>query len=249
MNDTCIGKFDFLREPSEDKRNARKLYLAAFLAVAVGGLLMAIYAYQYYNQPIGLNVEYQYGIQTVGIGSPSITGTDEIVPISEGGHWGSFDTEQGSIDVLDSSVYPIPGQYELPLCTKDWPVDTWHLDLVVVGGYEPIDGFILVKQKGEVVGKMFITWTKGLSAYCGATVWKASFHICETFLLDSNQYPAVGEGFWMFDCAPGDTIPGKDVDFCGMTFWRGCHDKNQYFTIISVQQALRFSLSPFPQPQ
>lgn len=246
MSKTCIGNFDFLREPSEDKRNARKLYLAAFLAVAVGGLLMAIYAYQYYNQPIGYGNEYQYGIQTVGIGSPSIMGTNEIVPVSEGGHWGPFDTEQGSIDVLDSSVYPIPGVDVLPLCTRDWPVDTWHLDLRVVGGYEPIDGFVLVKQKGEVVGKLFITWTKGLSAECGATVWKASFHLCDDFLLDSNQYPAVGDDFWIVE--PYNTIPGKEVDFCGMTFWRGCHDRTQYFAIISVQRALRFSLSPFPQP-
>ncbi|MFX0200340.1 MAG: hypothetical protein ACFFCW_29835 [Candidatus Hodarchaeota archaeon] len=235
MSNTFIGNIDFLREPSENKRNARKIYLAAFLAVAVGGLLMAIYAYQHYNQPIGYNNEYQYGIQTVGLGSPSILGTDEIVPISEGGCWGPFDTEQGSIEILDSSNFPIPGVDILPLCTNAWPLEDWHIDVLVVGGYVPCDGFVIVKQKGDCVGKLIITWEPLLSPMKVGQMYTATFSLADgDFLLDSNQYPDVCYPFWI--CEPYDEIPGKEVDFKFMTFWRGCHDLNQYFTIMSVHE-------------
>ena len=243
MNNNYIGYFDFQREPV-NKRNARRIYLAVFLAIAVGGLTMAFYAYQINSQPLGYDADLENGIQTTGLGLPSITGTDETLSILERCCLGAFDTEQGSITLIDGYV-----DYPLPLHINDEAVSDWYLVFAVHGGYEPWDGGILMWQKGELAGLLVAEWT-----YLGYQdchdYWMVTFTVCEPFTLDSNQYPFVDSLCYLLDDVTEEgTIPGKEVWLDLWTFWTGCEPGNdQDFTVISAVGALVLeNSSPFPQ--
>ena len=231
----------------------KKFRLAHFLValvLVVGGVLLASYAYNQYSQSmvttqlIGYNMCYQNGLQANGIqahgrGMPSESGIDDFVPVLQSALEDGIDTEQGWIEVIDW-YHDDP----LPLCITDEVVSDWKLIVSVYGGYEPQDGAIIVHQKGpicDIEGVIDIDWTKGLSAYCGPTVWRASFDVIDDCIcLDSNQYPNVIApeclcGPWVIDTDPGTTIPDKDVEFLWCTLWSGCLLPEQSFVVISVQ--------------
>jgi hypothetical protein len=154
---------------------------------------------------------------------------------SKSGEW-VFDTEKGSIEVLDFYIPEV-----MPLCLTQEELDMWFVDLMVVGGYELICGYIDVYQKGDYVGTIYLDWNVAHDdILCCVDYYHVTFHggpIC----LDSNQYPDVCAPFDL--CAPYDTIPGKEVTFDLYSCWTGCDDPDQNFAITPTQSLLSFSES------
>lgn len=151
---------------------------------------------------------------------------------SDSGEW-VFDTQAGSITVLD---YYIPEV--MPLCLTQAELDTWFVDLLVIGGYDLICGSIDVYQKGDLVGTIYLDWYSEHGEMCCMEYWYITFYggdIC----LDSNQYPEVYAPFDL--AAPFDTIPGKEVTFDLSTCWCGCCEPDQHFPITPTQLFLSFS--------
>ena len=148
-----------------------------------------------------------------------------------------FDTETGYIEVLD---YYYPDV--LPLCLTPEEVSTWYVDLLVVGGYELICGYIDVYQKGDIVGTIQLDWYYVDGEQCCMKYWYITF-VTDGICLDSNQYPDVYAPFEF--SAPFDEIPGKEVKFDLRTCWTGCSEPDQHFTITPTQLFLSFSKNRF----
>jgi len=158
----------------------------------------------------------------------------EFVLGSESGEM-VVDTEQGYIEVLD---YYFPAV--LPLCLTQAEVDTWYVDLLVVGGYELVCGYIDVYQKGVQVGTIQLDWYTEHGEMCCMDYWYITF-LTNDICLDSNQYPEIIAPFEFF--APFDEIPGKEVTLDLYTCWTGCSEPDQHFTITPTQLFLSFSKS------
>jgi hypothetical protein len=168
--------------------------------------------------------------------------TNEIVPVSESKCAGPFDTVPGTITVGPSYISD-----PLPLCINNDAVSSWYATVYVTGGYAPYDGFVCFKQKGEFAGKVYLTWTpvEDPQLPCCTTEYMLTFSVTDPFCLDSNQYPVlVGDDVIAPD--KQTTIPGKEVYMNFVSFWKGCHEPNQYFLIISAQQDLAFLSSSYP---
>lgn len=235
--------------------NGKKIAVALFLGMAVGGLVLggtvAIvrmqqnHAVQLDNSVSQLNT-HGIGQQTCasapGGGSPQDLRTDEIVPVSECKNVYGLNTEQGTIEVVDSWISD-----PLPLCISNDTVSSWYALLDVRGGYTPYDGFVCVQQKGDWAGKIYLSWQYVEHLPCCADEWKLTYYVKQPFCLDSNQYPQfIGDAV----IAPTgqQTIPGKEVNLYYESFWKGCHQPNQFFTIISAQKDLEFfDILPSPQ--
>lgn len=158
----------------------------------------------------------------------------EFVLGSKSGEW-VFDTEAGSIEVLDYYFPEI-----MPLCLTQEELSTWYVNILVIGGYELVCGYINVYQKGELKGTIYVDWYSEHGEMCCMDYYYISFYggdIC----LDSNQYPEVYAPFDL--CAPFDTIPGKEVTFDLYSCWTGCSEPDQNFAITPTQSFLYFSKS------
>jgi hypothetical protein len=234
--------------------NANWIAIALFLGLAVGGLAVGrnvaidqaqqVHAGQpHYVGAQGNAHDFNNNIvQALGGGSSQASGTDEIVPVSDCKDLGCHDTEQGSIEVTGGYMPTV-----LPLCINNDTVGNWYADLTVIGGYTPYDGFVCFVQKHEFAGKVYLLWhDMGAAPSCGES-WHLTYYVKHDFVLDSNQYPTlIGDAVIP---PPGQTtIPGKEVCLSVVTFWKGCHEPNQFFTILSAQQDLNF-LDILPSPQ
>jgi hypothetical protein len=216
----------------------RLAHFLVALALVVGGLLVASYAYNQYSQSnvttqlIGYNMAYQNGL-TVGIGNPSIPRTDDIVPVAQSGWYNGTHTAAGTIDIVGENL-----PTEIPLCiTNQWLSQYW-VAVNVTGGYTPYDGSITVWQKGDRQGTIWVHWTclNPHDCCCVPKEYKATFSICGwcPICVDSDQYPAVGAG-WTINTQGNDYIPGKAIDLQLTSKWMGCYLPEQAFVIIPVQ--------------
>ncbi|NHJ19738.1 MAG: hypothetical protein EAX91_02255 [Candidatus Lokiarchaeota archaeon] len=156
------------------------------------------------------------------------TGSKEIELIAYRGLVDGLDTEQGYIKVLDYNF-----DYPLPLHLSQEEVSDWFVTLEVRGGYEPLEGYIDICQKGEDKGRLWMDWT-----YLGLRpswyeYWNVTFKPEGNIYLDSNQFPAVDHDWFWID--KDGEIPGKDVKFDVYTLWTGCGQEDQNFEIILVQ--------------
>ena len=123
----------------------------------------------------------------------------------------------------------------MPLCLTQEELSTWYVDLLVIGGYELVCGYIDVYQKGEYKGTIYLDWFSEHGEMCCMEYYYVSFYggdIC----LDSNQYPDVCAPFDL--CAPFDEIPGKEVTFDLYSCWTGCSEPDQNFAITPAQSFL-----------
>ena len=186
------------------------------------------------------DVDHPACVQITGGGPPQTSRTNETVPVSECKTISGLDTVPGEIDVK-TFVIGTP----LPLCINNGTLSSWYGVLDVYGGYAPYDGYVNVWQKGQIVGQIYLSWTdNGPLASCGEE-WTLSYYVKTNFTLDSNQYPTITGDVVV---APYSTIPGKAVNLDYCSYWKGCHDRSQFFTILSAQQALMLSnILPFPQ--
>ncbi|WXG41877.1 MAG: hypothetical protein WED07_14115 [Candidatus Freyarchaeum deiterrae] len=206
-------------------------FLVAMLLV-IGGLVVASYAYSQYSQSnvttqlIGYNMLCQSGIQTQIKGMPSIPKIDEIVPVAQSGCVDKINTEQGTINVIGMNVPKL-----FPICVSNDTLASYWVAVKVYGGYVPCDGSICVIQGKEgKQGTIGIQWNEASQDVCCTSIWNATFYVSSSFCVDSNQYPAGA-------CIPDhyQTIPGKDITLCWNTCWTGCHELNQHFGLIPVQ--------------
>lgn len=246
MSKTFIGNIDSHKK-LVNKRNARKIYLAFFLAMAVGGTIMAVHIYHWYSQP---NITSQFGnigqngVEMSGLGLSFASGTDEIVPISQGGSVGPFDTVPGTIEVIHAFGPEAP----LPLCIDQSVVDAWSVVIKVTGGYTPECGMLKIFQgpkPGECGyrGTLWVTFTEvqchdgdAVEECCTVKYYEATFTVCQPFCLESNQYPVIDDpSLWFVPGSQTGEIPGKEVWGCWSTKWSGCPLDEQEFVIISVQ--------------
>jgi hypothetical protein len=244
-----VGKRSSVRffAKSSKRLNTRKVVLALFLGLAVGGIaLMGTVLVTQMQQvhaakPQNVGVEASQYDSVTGGGSPQASRTNEIVPVSECKTLGGYNTEQGSI-VVGPGFISDP----LPLCINNVTVSSWYATLDVYGGYTPYDGFVCFTQKGDFMGKVFLSWTKvGPLASCGEE-WKLTYYVKTPFELDSNQYPSIS-GDAVIAPDGSQTIPGKLVYLDYKSSWTGCNDRlNQGFLIISAQRELVFLSSSHP---
>ena len=208
--------------------------IALVLALVVGGFVVAAHSVGGQDGSPALHEQSAVldSLDLVETAHLSARETDFVLG-SKSGEW-VFDTEKGSIEVLDFYIPEI-----MPLCLTEEELNRWYVDLLVVGGYELICGYIDVFQKGAYVGTIYLDWTVTHDdVLCCVDYYHVSFYggpIC----LDSNQYPDVCAPFEL--CAPFDTIPGKEVTFDLSTCWTGCENPDQNFAITPTQSFLSFS--------
>ena len=154
----------------------------------------------------------------------------DFVMESESGCWGPMCTAQGSIDFYADNIDGC-----LPLCINNSTLAGYYVDVIVYGGYTPLEGSIEVYQKFTHMGTIYVQWTAiAGTGGCCATFYEARFFVKQDFCLESSQYPDVTYP-WTNDHTPGETIPGKEVYFHIDTLWTGCGCKDQDFTIIHSQ--------------
>jgi hypothetical protein len=199
-------------------------------ALAVGGFVMAANIYGNQDQSPTDDIQqtvkdYFDPAETAPLQTLRKSG---FVMESECDCW-TFHTERGYIDWY----WNIPT--ELPLCIDNDTLLGWGLTVFVYGGYEPIGGDILLTQKGDDKGIIYIQWTHaGKGPCCAYDYWDASFYVLDDICLDSDQYPEeVGVGY----------IPDKYVWFNWCTDWTGCPQPDQRFTIIHSHSFRAFSKS------
>ena len=156
--------------------------------------------------------------------TPSLTDTIQTPSRADRCPGIAFDTEAGSIEVVDGYVDEV-----LPLCLDDEALSDWSMLVEVRGGYEPQNSWIYVSQKSECAGAIWVAWTLVREGDCGATWWQAAFTVREPIALDSNQYPEVFGDCWVE--AQYDTIPGKEVWIWFSSVWSGCELEEQEFLI------------------
>jgi hypothetical protein len=187
-------------------------------------------------------------------------GNKDFVPVAQICPGGTWDTEQGSITVVDEDLADL---FVFPLCF-DPAVDTlsllddWYRIYRVYGGYVPCatgtQAFDLY-QKGQIVTApgYYVGWSidwhmltqEELEEYewyditddcCAVEFWIATINVdCQNpGCLDSNQWPTVP-----VDCIPDfdptTTIPLKDVVAELTSTWTGCGQPDQCFELILVQ--------------
>ncbi|MFW9806696.1 MAG: hypothetical protein ACFFFK_08210 [Candidatus Thorarchaeota archaeon] len=201
------------------------------LALAVGGFIVAANSYGDQKQCPSDNNQENIVIDYF---DPSETAHPQSVRElsfvweSESGRFGPLCTEQGSIDITASELPDV-----LPLCIDNDYLANWYVEVLSYGGYEPHDGYIVVWQKDEIKGTIYVQWTFSRDGECCAyDYWIASFYTDDKICLESNQYPDVAP--WILGVPDGQQmIPGKEVYFCITTYWTGCiPGGDQDFTII-----------------
>jgi hypothetical protein len=236
MGETFRGSATQLTEQRTDQM-IMVVSIALVLALAVGGFIVAVNSLgdqnenPVDNQQIAFVDDFDL-VETARLESERET---DFVLGSYSGEW-VFDTEQGSIEIRDFYFPEV-----MPLCLTQEELDMWFVDLVVIGGYELVCGYIDVYQKGIQVGTIYLDWTvMHDDVLCCVDYYHVTFW-SDPICLDSNQYPDVCAPFDL--CAPYDTIPGKEVTFDLYSCWAGCEDPDQNFAITPTQSLLSFSKS------
>ncbi|MHA2247984.1 MAG: hypothetical protein ACXADY_23760 [Candidatus Hodarchaeales archaeon] len=180
----------------------------------------------------------------------SLSGIDNIVPISKWSDCVDVDIQDGSMQIVDENL-----PSELPLCIDQAWIDAgnYYVDVYSYGGY-------MFSSEDYAVHKLYITqgkdtakesryyldinWASVTNEYpkdCCADEWyRATFSIPldeytdDKICLDAKNWPTI-PGFYSarFDCQY-EEIPGKDVCYSFETDWAGCPYWNQHFEILSV---------------
>jgi len=240
MGETSRGAAIPLTEQRTD-RMILILSLGLVFALAVGGFVIAANSLGDQNQS-PIDDPNRIVLDNFGLAETAQLQTlrePSFVWESESGCWGSLCTEQGTIDIVGSSIPDA-----LPLCIDSAYLQEWYVDILSYGGYQPWGGYIDVWQKGEFKGKINVVWTwTGKGDCCAYDYWRATFYVDDKICLESNQYPDVAP--WILGHPEGQqTIPGKCVDFYIMTYWTGCvpgDQPSQDFTIIPSHSYQAFS--------
>ncbi len=218
MGETCRGSATLLTEQRTDQMIVM-ISIGIVFALAVGGFIVAanIYGDQSHGPPDNVQHSVIDHFDPAERAQLQVLREPGFVMESECDCW-TFHTERGYIDWY----WNIP--QVLPLCISNDTLLGWSLTVFVYGGYEPIDGDILLTQKGIDKGIIYMDWKWDAKGPCCAyDYWIATFYVKEDFCLDSDQYPdEVGSGY----------IPEKYVWFNWCTDWTGCPEPNQRFTII-----------------
>ena len=232
MGDTLRGSAISPAEKTRHMYLICMICMSLVLALTVGGTIAvtnALEAPGYTDsEPAGTGPP-QDAMDEVASASLSTSRTYDLVLGSETGRLGPFDTEVGTIEVM-SYYYPDI----LPLCLTEEELRGWYVNLFITGGYELVCGYVDVWQKGEVVGRIMLDWTREKGEICTTEYWYITFHTDGIFL-DSNRYPDVCDPFELW--APYEKIPDKEVYFDIMTCWQGCSQPDQSFAIISAHSA------------
>jgi len=130
-----------------------------------------------------------------------------------------LDVEAGSICLVDGEFPSL-----LPVCiTNDWLANK-YVTVCVYGGYEPVDGTIILCQtktgKGGVID---MTWgpAEDVGCPCGGVLYTATFSVSEPIVLDSNHMPmlCIDECEVQLD---GPESLDKEVTGCVCVQWMGC---------------------------
>ena len=151
------------------------------------------------------------------------------VSVPEGGYLGCFDTEPGTLEVIEE-VLPVD---PLPLCIDDAYLANYHVIVRSIGGYSPKSAKIFLNQmKGDDCweGVINADWTYTTVPGCPCAVdYTFTFSVDEPICLDSNHLP---EGF-------DQTVTlDKWVEAWYCSLWEGCHEVSQEFTVILAHKAM-----------
>jgi hypothetical protein len=158
------------------------------------------------------------------------TGNNEVVSVAQRKSICGLDTEVGSIDIIDSNLPTI-----VPLCITDATVAPWFVEVKVIGGYIPCDGYVnLYQDKAGYIGRLNLDWDI-IDQGCCYTIYNVTFDVatqCECIHVNSNHFPEVCDGWVLDKKVDGTQYLGKWVDLCLTTKWKGCDEEYQKFEII-----------------
>jgi hypothetical protein len=159
-----------------------------------------------------------------------------------------FDTETGSIEILDTTVLPDPTTDVLPLCLDQAWLNQFRLDLKVVGGYTPLEMYLWLHQNKDDCCEYFCIEVRLMNDWKGACC-SEHYYAYRFFLvdrdgdgdvdrddricLDSNHYPTVGPEFTLTPYQ-GATTLDKMVTATFYSVWEGCLLEEQQFSISLV---------------
>ncbi|MFX0075114.1 MAG: hypothetical protein ACFE96_06715 [Candidatus Hermodarchaeota archaeon] len=147
--------------------------LLALISLILVGFVLAIgdsYIYQHeiYDDFMG------YPLQT-GLDNPVLESVEDDLAefVAQDGSV-CMETEQGTFEIYDFCLPDV-----LPLCLTQEVLDNWWVVLKVSGGYEPIDGFAILCQKGEYKGTIDINYEYAGHEPCYYDYWVAHFALTD----------------------------------------------------------------------
>ena len=196
------------------------------------------------------NIDYQNIKQ---LSKKQSMGIDNIVPIAESSDWADIDVADGYLTYIGDNL-----PSDLPLCIEQTDIDPWTVTVQSYGGYTPVDFMSTVYLRQGTPAWTWkyneyyinVTWTVDpayVKTCCADQQWIADFTIPtgmypeDKICFDAENYPDVTPFSmykWYGDPVCNEIIPGKQVQWRFDSTWSGCHEEDQYFTIISVREKI-----------
>ena len=106
------------------------------------------------------------------------------------------------------------------------------------GGYEFIDGFMVIKQK-DIDNQYIKIYASERSTFRHPfETYQLKFELCDPdhpIVIESNHVPTI-IGDWF--CVIPDKELAKRVDLCFVTTWTGCFQPDQEFLVILAHKAM-----------
>jgi len=162
----------------------------------------------------------------------AVSGSSDVL-VLEVGSVCDLDTVAGTLEILDSSNLP---SGPLPLTMDQTWLDQWFVVVESVGGYEFIDGLMVIKQK-DIADQYIRIYATERSTF---THYQLQFELCDPsspIVIESNHVPdIIGDDSWL--CVIPDKELDKRVDLFFVTTWTGCFKPDQEFLVILAHKAM-----------
>jgi hypothetical protein len=153
-------------------------------------------------------------------------------PVLDCGAVCGLDTVAGTLEIVCENLPCEP----LPLCIDQAWLDNWYVVVASYGGYEFLEGCMVIKQKD--VPDQFIKIVIKEEGFCHPYyMYKLGFELIDghPIVLESNHVPdIIGDWFCVFP----DKELDKRVDLCFCTTWSGCISPDQEFLVILAHKAM-----------
>ena len=161
----------------------------------------------------------------------AVSGSGDVL-VLEVGSVCDLDTVAGTLEIIDSNLPSEP----LPLTMDQAWLDQWFVMVESVGGYEFIEGLMVIKQK-DIDNQYIRIYATDQSTF---THYELKFALCDPsipIMIESNHVPTIiGDDSWL--CVIPDQELAKRVDLCFMTTWTGCFKPDQEFLVILAHKAM-----------
>ena len=163
----------------------------------------------------------------------AVSGSSDVL-VLEVGSVCDLDTVAGTLEIVDSNLPSGP----LPLCMDQAWLDQWYVVVDSYGGYEFIDGLMVIKQK-DIADQYIKIYASDRSTFRHPfETYQLKFELCDPehpIVIESNHVPTI-IGDWF--CVIPDQELAKRVDLFFVTTWTGCFQPDQEFLVILAHKAM-----------